>query len=103
MEAMTEDELLAGVTDALTIGGWRWFHVRRSDKALTMGATGWPDIFAIHPHRGAMALELKRAGGRLDPEQAVWIAWLNMAGIPARVVEPRDYDLILSVILGRVP
>ncbi len=47
---MTEDELLAGITEALTFGGWRWTHILRSD-GVTMGMAGLPDIIAVHAGR----------------------------------------------------
>ena len=48
---MNEDELLIGVTDALTLGGWLWTHVRRSDLAITQGSPGVPDLWAVHYER----------------------------------------------------
>lgn len=98
----TEDELLIAITDALTLCGWRWFHIRRSDLATVQGAQGWPDVFAIHPTRGiAMALELKSTTGQPTAEQAAWLATLNLAGIPARLVRPADLDVMLEVITGK--
>lgn len=106
LRAMTEDELLQGITDALTIAGWRWFHVRRSDLAVVQGHQGWPDVFAVHPLRPRVALvmELKTATGQLTGDQGAWIALLRLAGLEAVVIRPDDYDRILAVILdGRAP
>jgi len=98
---MTEDELLAGVTDALTLGGWLWTHHRRSDLALTMGHTGVPDIIAVHPgRRQLLVLELKTEIGRLDPRQREWIAALLRAGVDARIVRPDDYDDLVHELLA---
>lgn len=59
--AMTEDELLAAVTDALTLFGYRWTHHRRSDRAQLMGQPGFPDVFAVgHGRRLALLAELAR-------------------------------------------
>lgn len=100
--AMTEEELLIAITDALTLFGWRWMHLRRSDLARVQGSQGWPDLIAIHPDRRlAMALELKTHTGRPTEDQAAWLAFLNLAGIPARIVRPMDLDLILEVITGK--
>lgn len=97
---MTEDELLEGITDALTLAGWRWFHIRRSDRAQVMGMQGWPDVFAVHAARRIqLGLELKTEDGRLDFEQGQWLHGLNQAGLSCVVIRPSDYDRILRVIL----
>lgn len=98
---MAEDELLIGITDALTIGGWRWTHARRSDLAVSMGHQGFPDVFAVHPTRMlAIGLELKTDRGRATPEQLDWLASLRMAGIWTALIRPADYDRILELVLG---
>jgi hypothetical protein len=98
---MTEDELLEGVTGALTAGRWLWHHVRRSDLALQQGQGGWPDVFALHPERGeSFVAELKADGGRLTPLQADWLDAFAACGIPARVVTPRDYDALVAELVG---
>lgn len=97
---MTEDDLLVGVTDALTLGGWLWSHHRRSDLALMMGHTGLPDIIAVHPgRRRLLVLELKTETGRLDPRQREWLAALVGAGVDARIVRPADYDELVAELL----
>jgi VRR-NUC domain len=92
--AMTEDELLTAVTEAATLYGWRWFHIRRSDRAQQMGHAGWPDLILS---RGAsmLALELKTEHGRLTVEQARWLGALGAAGIEYAVVRPRNLDAVL--------
>lgn len=102
--AMTEDELLTGLVEAMTLAGWRWTHARRSDKALMMGSAGLPDILAIPPmHRGpVLAIETKSAGGRLSEDQATWMVRLLQAGVTAAVVRPDDYDRALELILAGV-
>jgi len=99
--AATEDEILEGLSDAMTLAGWRWVHIRRSDLALVQGMTGFPDLFAVHPTYGGLALEVKAARGRESAEQAAWIILLRAAGIPAAIVYPNDYDLCLELILGK--
>jgi hypothetical protein len=100
---MTEDELLAGVTEALTYGGWRWRHARRDDLALVMGDPGLPDLVAVHLHRGiVLTWELKAARGVLAAEQAAWLGGFARATmIDSRVIRPADYDDALAIILGR--
>ena len=61
-KATTEDELLTVVTEALELFGYVWCHVRRSDKALTMGHQGVPDIIAARRGR-VVFLELKTEKG----------------------------------------
>jgi hypothetical protein len=108
---VTEDELFAGITGALELAGWRWMHIRRSD-GVTVGDSGWVDIFAVHPTRldaPVLAWELKGTGGRPTGDQVAWVSALWTVGdrydpspIDARLVYPVDYDLALDLILGRV-
>jgi hypothetical protein len=107
-QPMTEDELLSGLTDALTLSGWWWMHVRRSDQAIIQGMQGWPDIFAIHPLRGvALAWELKSQTGQATPEQHAWLhafRAMNLADrvthpVDVRLVRPSEYDAALMFVL----
>jgi hypothetical protein len=100
---MTEEELLAGLTDALTIAGWRWTHVRRSD-GVTMGNVGLPDLIAVHPTRDlVLAWELKSRTGIPTGDQLAWLRGFQAArGVDARLVRPAQYDDALSIILGMV-
>jgi hypothetical protein len=105
--AITEDELLTAVTDALTLYGYRWTHPRRSDKALTMGHAGVPDIIAAR-HGVVWFIELKSARGRLDAEQFAWmhalgwaagledISGADMGRVQLRVYWPEDLDRALK-------
>ena len=97
---MSEDQLLTGVTDALTAHGWRWTHHRRSDKALTMGDRGIPDIVAARGGR-LLFLELKTDSGVLSPDQLAWLAEfpLNSYWFTALVVRPADYDRLVNDVL----
>jgi hypothetical protein len=97
---MTEDELLAGITEALTLAGWRWTHIRRSDT-VTMGMSGLPDIIAAHVMRDVvLAWELKSEHGTLSGDQAGWLTVLRNVCVDARVIRPVDYDRALQVIIG---
>jgi hypothetical protein len=113
-QPMTEDDLLAGVTEALTLSGWRWTHLLRSD-GVTMGSSGLPDMIAVHPTRGlalawelkgsglALAWELKGTGGRPTGDQVAWIAsFAAICGVDARILYPPDYDRALAYIVGQV-
>lgn len=103
--AITEDELLSAITDALTLYGYRWTHPRRSDKALTMGHAGVPDIIAAR-HGVVWFIDLKSARGRLDAEQFAWmhaLGWsedfpnlTNLDRVRLRVWWPEDLDRALA-------
>lgn len=97
----TEADLLAGLTDALTIAGWTWMHIIRSD-GVTQGHAGFPDLIAAHSARPfALIWELKGPGGQLTHDQFGWLLALKGAtGVDARVVRPADYDHALAVIIG---
>lgn len=102
-DSMTEAELLEGVTDALTVGGWIWTHTRRSDLATIQGTPGVPDIFAVHPDRRVfMALELKSDHGQPTRDQSRWLAALAQAGCVngVRLVYPGDYDALVVELVG---
>ncbi len=97
---MTEDELLAGITDALTLAGWTWTHIRRSD-GITMGNAGLPDIIAVHPVRQTMLLwELKADRGRVTTDQLRWLIGGAASIVDARIVKPDEYDEALAIILA---
>jgi VRR-NUC domain-containing protein len=104
VQAMTEDELLQGITDAMTLGGWRWMHIRRSD-GITVGMQGFPDLIAAHPEREYILVwELKSQTGVVMPDQAAWLHVLGVSCVDARVIRPEDYDQALEVVLkGRDP
>jgi len=99
---MTEDELLTGLTDALTLAGWTWTHIIRSD-GVTMGHAGLPDVLAGHEAVPfVLAWELKAESGRLTAEQFRWaIALRGSPSIDVRVIRPSDYDQALEVIIRR--
>lgn len=102
---MTEDELLEGITQALTFAGWRWTHPRRSDLAQTMGDPGLPDIIAVHPTRRlVLAWELKGSDGRPTGDQVAWISAMARpeVRVDSRLLYPVDYDRALELITGKV-
>ena len=95
--AMTEEELLIAVTDALTIFGWRWSHIRRSDRAITMGHPGLPDIIAAR-HGRLKFYELKTAKGQLTQDQFAWQLDMppNSYAVEYRLVRPADLDDVIQ-------
>lgn len=102
----TEDDLLATITEALTLTGWRWMHVRRSDLAIVQGSQGWPDVFAVKGGH-VLIVELKSASGVVSDEQHAWLYELTRALYGTRghviVARPKDVDYVLGLITGAVP
>lgn len=101
----TEREYESTVIDAARIGGWRVHAERPAQTAkgwrtAIRGSAGWPDLFLVHPTRGAMALELKRRPRRPTVEQVRWLAALTAVGIDARLVYvPEELDaLVLELV-----
>ena len=96
---MNENDLLIGVTDALTAHGWRWSHPRRSDKAQMMGHAGVPDILAARNGR-LLLIELKSEMGKLTEDQKAWFAEfpLGSYSFTALVLRPSGYDAFLETI-----
>ena len=92
--AMSEDELLDVITEAATFLGWRWHHVRRSDRAVQQGHSGFPDLVLARRGR-VLFVELKREVGELTGDQ---VAWIEAIGDQAMVARPVDLDLILSML-----
>jgi hypothetical protein len=107
---MTEDELLSGIADALTITGTTWVHHRNSRAAITQGSPGLPDVLALvtcqlthTPRTILLAWELKTRTGELSADQWRWYMGLaRVDGVDARIIRPGDYDAALAVILHRV-
>lgn len=99
---MGEDDLLSGLAEALTMTGWIWMHIIRSD-GVTQGNPGFVDIIAGHEAMPiVLAWELKGEGGRLTTDQWAWaIALKGAAGVDYRVIRPVDYDRALEVIVHR--
>jgi len=101
--AMSEDDLLVGLMEAMLISGWRCTHVRRSDRALTMGSPGWPDIAATPPHGGPLlVIEAKSDTGSVSDDQARWLVALAQGGTTTALIRPSGYDRAVALILAGV-
>jgi hypothetical protein len=99
---MNERELQRTVTEALTLYGWRWLHMKPArtpdGKYLTRqdGHPGFPDLVAV---RGGVLRfdELKGDGGRPSAEQQEWAAALSrVTEVRHGFVWPRDLDALLE-------
>ena len=95
---MTEAELLAGITDALTLAGFRWTHIRDS-RGITVGNSGLPDIVAAKGGR-VLAWELKSQKGQPTYDQLAWLRELENGKVDARLIRPDQYDSLLKEIFG---
>jgi hypothetical protein len=96
--AMTEDQLLTAAVEALTIFGWRWTHPRRSDKALTMGDPGLPDIIAVKPP-DLLFVEVKSHAGRLSEAQSAWMADIrNCPAVGYFLLRPDTLDTFIRLL-----
>lgn len=70
----SEAEWQAFVCDCLDLAGWKWHHEFDSRKS----PSGFPDLFAAHPKRGLIVVELKTEKGKLRPEQEEWWRLLSI-------------------------
>jgi len=95
--SMNEEQLLIRVTDELTNAGFRWTHIRRSDRGVTMGHVGFPDLIAIRGTR-ILVLELKSETGKPRPGQREWIVAFWGAGAEAMFLRPSDLTALLETL-----
>jgi hypothetical protein len=109
---MSERVLQDRVVGRAKTRGWKVAHAGRGIAAfdaegkpvfVTPMSKGWPDLFLVNVgQRRAMAIELKREQGELEPEQIEWLQLLNICGIPAVVIRPSDLrEGRVNAILGR--
>ena len=86
---MLENEFQKQVIEVAKYLGWKVFH----DYDSRRNESGFPDLVLIHPKRGRLLFrELKKADGRVRPEQKDWLLWLSNAGEDAGVWRPSDMD-----------
>lgn len=108
---MSERTLQDRVVGRAKTRGWKVAHAGRGIAAfdkqgnpvfVTPMSKGWPDLFMVNSRQGrAMAIELKREDGVVEPEQVEWLQLLNIAGIPAVVIRPSQLrDGTVNAILG---
>ena len=89
--AMTEDELLTAVLGMARYQRWLCHHVRRSDRAITQGDSGAPDILMARPPR-LLLVELKTERGKLSVLQEHWRdALVKCPGIEVYVWRPSSW------------
>lgn len=72
--------------------GWLWYHSTDSRR----DPAGWPDLVLVKPPR-VLFVELKSTGGRVRPEQHVWMAALAECDtIASGYVYPSDDTALLE-------
>lgn len=111
---MSERTLQSRVVDRAKRRGWKVAHAGKGIAAfdkdgkpvfVTPMAKGWPDLFMVNTsQKRALAMELKKEQGVVEPEQVEWIEALNAVGIPTVVVRPSHLRTgVVNAILGANP
>lgn len=101
---ISETEFQEQVFQLLHLNGWKVAHFRvaRVGKnwmtPVAADGTGWPDLFCVHAATGdKIAVELKKEyGSPLRPQQAQWLAWLEVCGVECAVWRPSMIDAIIK-------
>jgi hypothetical protein len=103
---MSEKAWQAQVVQLARMLGWRVHHARaamnRNGKWATpiQGHPGFPDLVLVR-ERGVFRVvfaELKRQGGRLQPDQREWLRLLRAAGAEVYVWRPGDLEAVQAVL-----
>lgn len=105
----SEAEFQRQVTAMANLLGWRVASfravaVKRANGQVyhetPVGADGrgWPDLVLVHRDGRIIFAELKSDGGKLRPEQKVWLEWLGRTPAAACVWRPADIDTIEAVL-----
>lgn len=104
----TEKELGDTLRDACRHIGWRCAHFRAARTAhgwrtaVSGDGQGFPDWVLVHPYGGILFVELKAAGGRLEPAQKDWGEALIRAGGIHRVVQGKtELDRFVQELADR--
>ena len=78
-------------------------HIKRGGKRVRGDVPrGWPDLTLLHPKRPPVFVEVKRAGGRLRPEQAQTLSSLEAMGFTVVVVYGLEGLAELEAVLREV-
>jgi hypothetical protein len=95
--AVTEDDLLTTIVQWATLRGWLIHHDRRSDRAITQGTPGFPDLVLARDGRVVFA-ELKSETGVLTINQVAWQIALRTAPAEYHEWRPSDLDAAIEVL-----
>lgn len=115
LRAEKEADFQKWLTDYARHRGWMTFWIpdwmyrlalaslrrrRRGDREWP--DKGFPDVWCLHPRRGKLVVfECKTETGKTSPEQDMWLAALQNAGIECHVARPRHRPLIEKILDGR--
>ena len=100
---ITEAQWQEQVTTLMRYLGWTFLHVRKSigkGKRWTTATNlvGFPDLFAWHPTRGFVAIELKVGKNLPTPEQTAVLDSLAAAGAITMVAYPEDLERVKALL-----
>ncbi len=108
---LTEDAWQRQLVDLAALLGYHWLHVRpgltqshgwRVPVQGTLGK-GWPDLVLVRERdRRVLFVELKRPGGRLEPDQERVLGILRAAGAEVYVWWPHQLEEAYAVLDGRL-
>ncbi len=106
---ISEADFQDQVYELLHLNGWKVAHFRHSLSAggrhmtaVQYDATGWPDLFCVHPaSRDRFAAELKGEYRAATPKQLEWLAWLEACGIEAHLWKPSMIDAVIARVTKR--
>lgn len=104
---ISEKEFTQQVIDLAHLCGWTVAHfrparVKRGGKEIyetpvAADGKGWLDLFMVR--RGErLAMELKVGRNKPTAEQKKWLTLMNLAGIPAAVYRPKDWQELEEVL-----
>jgi len=93
---ITEAELQRAALEALHLHGYKTFVDRQAFRS----DPGWPDIYALHPDRGALAVEVKRERGTVSAAQQGWLDAHRAAGHAAIVLRPSTWPDFVALLQG---
>lgn len=88
---MSERQFQAAIVEAARYAGWHCYWTWNSKHS----PAGWPDLVLLKAGK-ILVYECKTDKGRPTTPQLECISLLTWAGIPARIVRPRDMDVILE-------
>jgi len=68
------------------------------DRTISIGLRGQSDLYGIARGGLHIELELKAAGGRLNPHQLAWQAFCGRWGVPHLVLQARSGEAIPETV-----
>ena len=97
--SMTEAAWQRQVIDFATLHGWEVYHVPDSRRVT---ACGFPDLVLRHLTRPnpLIVAELKRENQKPRLDQESWLQSFRLAGVPAFVWRPSDWDEVVKILFG---